>query len=151
MNNISFQSPNIDILEAYYYHIHGVFKKGFPSFPPYIFNFTADSLPLNLQTPKRRTKVKVLKYGSTVELVFQGTNLIAGLDHPMHLHGYSFHVVGYGFGNFNKSKDPMNYNLVDPPLVNTVTVPKNGWAAIRFIATNPGMCPELMLDLVLSI
>jgi laccase len=147
MNNISFQSPNIDILEAYYYHIHGVFKKGFPSFPPYIFNFTADSLPLTLQTPKRGTKVKVLKYGSTVELVFQGTNLIAGLDHPMHLHGYSFHVVGYGFGNFNKSKDPMNYNLVDPPLVNTVTVPKNGWAAIRFVATNPGMCPPDFIPL----
>ncbi|PNX70013.1 laccase-14-like protein, partial [Trifolium pratense] len=97
-----------------------------------------DSLPLTLQTPKRGTKVKVLKYGTNVELVFQDTNLISGLDHPMHLHGYSFHVVGYGFGNFNKSKDPMNYNLVDPPLVNTVTVPKNGWAAIRFVATNPG-------------
>ncbi|CAJ2640994.1 unnamed protein product [Trifolium pratense] len=139
MNNISFQTPNFDILEAYYYHINGVFKKGFPNFPPYIFNFTADSLPLTLLTPKRGTKVKVLKYGSNVELVFQDTNLIAGLDHPMHLHGYSFHVVGYGFGNFNKSKDPMNYNLVDPPLVNTVTVPKNGWAAIRFVATNPGV------------
>jgi laccase len=46
---------------------------------------------LILQTAKRGTKVKVLKYGSTVELVFQGTNLIAGLDHPMHLHGYSFY------------------------------------------------------------
>jgi len=139
MTNISFQAPNFDILEAYYYHIHGVYKKGFPNFPPDIFNFTADSLPLTLQTPKRGTKVKVLKYGSNVELVLQDTNLISGLDHPMHLHGYSFHVVGYGFGNFNKSKDPMNYNVVDPPLVNTVTVPKNGWAAIRFVATNPGV------------
>ncbi|XP_045821515.1 laccase-15-like [Trifolium pratense] len=139
MNNISFVNTNIDILEAYYYHIHGVYKKGFPNFPPYIFNFTGDSLPLTLQTPKRGTKVKVIKYGSNVELVYQGTNLITGLDHPMHLHGYSFYVVGYGFGNFNKSKDPMNYNLVDPPIVNTVTVPKNGWAAIRFVATNPGV------------
>jgi hypothetical protein len=61
-------------------------------------------------------------------------------------------AVGYGFGNFNKSKDPMNYNLFDPPLVNTVMVPRNGWAAIRFVATNPGMCPtELMLDLVLKV
>ncbi|KAK2445596.1 laccase-15 [Trifolium repens] len=83
MNNISFQNNNIDILEAYYYHIHGVYKKGFPSFPPYIFNFTADSLPLTLNTPKRGTKVKVIKYGKAVELVYQGTNLIAGIDHPM--------------------------------------------------------------------
>jgi laccase len=147
MNNISFQNNNIDILEAYYYHIKGVYKKGFPCFPPYVFNFTADSLPLTLNTPKRGTKVKVIKYGSAVELVYQGTNLIAAIDHPMHLHGYSFYAVGYGFGNFNKSKDPMNYNLVDPPIVNTVTVPKNGWAAIRFVATNPGMCPPDFIPL----
>ncbi|AES73286.2 transparent testa protein [Medicago truncatula] len=141
MNNISFQTPNkFDILEAYYYHINGVFSKGFPSFPPLIFNFTADSFPLTLNTPKRGTKVKVLKYGSTVELVFQGTNLVGGgLDHPMHLHGFSFYVVGYGFGNFNKSKHPMNYNLIDPPLLNTLMVPKSGWAAVRFLASNPGV------------
>ena len=141
MNNISFQTPNkFDILEAYYYHINGVFRKGFPSFPPFIFNFTADSFPLTLNTPKRGTKVKVLKYGSTVELVFQGTNLVGGgLDHPMHLHGFSFYAIGYGFGNFNESKDPKNYNLIDPPLLNTVMVPKSGWAAVRFLACNPGM------------
>lgn len=139
MNNISFQTPTFDILEAYYYHINGVFEKGFPSFPPFMFNFTADILPLTLNTPNRGTKVNVLKYGSTVEIVFQGTNVVAGIDHPMHLHGFSFHVVGYGFGNFNKSKDPMNYNLIDPPLLNTVIVPVKGWAAIRFVATNPGM------------
>ncbi|XP_015942390.1 laccase-15 [Arachis duranensis] len=139
MNNISFVTPRTDILEAYYYHINGVYRKGFPSFPPYVFNFTGDYLPLELNIPKRGTKVKVLKYGSTVELVFQGTNLVAGIDHPMHIHGFSFHVIGYGFGNFNKSVDPKNYNLVDPPLQNTVIVPIKGWAAIRFRATNPGV------------
>ncbi|KAJ1424940.1 Multicopper oxidase, type 1 [Sesbania bispinosa] len=139
MNNISFEVPSFDILEAYYYHINGVFKKGFPKFPPFMFNFTAEFLPLTLSTTKRGTKVIVLKYGSTVELVIQGTNLVGGIDHPMHLHGFSFHVVGYGFGNFNKSKDPLNYNLIDPPLLNTVIVPINGWAAVRFMATNPGM------------
>lgn len=139
MNNISFKTPSYDILEAYYYHIHGVFRKGFPKFPPFVFNFIADSLPVTLNTPKRGTKVVVVKYGATVEVVFQGTNLLAGLDHPMHLHGFSFHVVGYGFGNFNKRKSPMYYNLIDPPLLNTVIVPKNGWAAIRFVADNPGI------------
>ena len=33
----------------------------------------------------------------------------------------------------------MNFNLVDPPYLNTVIVPINGWAAIRFEAVNPGM------------
>ncbi|KAL5074777.1 hypothetical protein RYX36_013761 [Vicia faba] len=139
MSNISFQKPTYNILEAYYYHTKGVFKKGFPNFPPHIFDFTGDNLPLTLNTPRRVTKVKVFEHNTTVELVFQNTNLITGLDHPMHLHGFSFHVVGYGFGNFNKSKDPVNYNLYDPPLMNTVMVPVNGWAAIRFRATNPGV------------
>lgn len=139
MNNISFVNPSIDILQAYYRHINGVFGRNFPDFPPYIFNFTADYLPLVLQIPKRATKVKVLKYNSSVEMVMQGTNLVAGIDHPMHLHGYSFFIVGFGFGNFDKHKDPLGYNLIDPPHRNTAMVPKNGWIAIRFIANNPGV------------
>ena len=120
-------------------HINGVFKPGFPRFPPFIFNFTGDFLPITLNTPKQGTRVNVLNYGATVEIVFQGTNLVGGIDHPIHLHGYSFHVVGYGLGNFNQSVDHMNFNLVDPPYLNTVVVPINGWAAIRFEAVNPGM------------
>ena len=139
MNNISFVQPLlVDVLEAYYYHVNGVLKNDFPKFPPLLFDFTADYLPLELEIPKRGTKAKVLHYGSTVEIVFQGTNLVAGIDHPMHLHGYSFFVVGYGFGNFNEERDKLGYNLIDPPLLNTVIVPKNGWAAVRFAANNPG-------------
>lgn len=137
INNKSFVSPDISILEAYYYHINGIYGR-FPSFPPLKFNFTADDLPVELQTAHRNTTVKVLKFNSTVEIVFQGTNLVAGIDHPMHLHGHSFYVVGWGLGNFDSRKDPLNYNLVDPPLQNTIAVPKNGWAAIRFKANNPG-------------
>ncbi|RVX06984.1 Laccase-14 [Vitis vinifera] len=85
------------------------------------------------------TEVRVLEYNSTVEIVFQGSNVVAGTYHPMHLHGHSFYVVGWGFGNFDENSDPLRYNLVDPPLQNTVSVPKNGWAAIRFKASNPGV------------
>lgn len=138
MNNISFVNPEVDILQAYYYHIKGVFKEGFPEFPPLVYNFTAEDFPLILEIPKRGTKVKVLEYGSDVEVVFQNTNLVAGIDHPMHLHGFSFHIVGTGFGNFDEKKDPLSFNLVDPPLRNTVAVPISGWAAIRFKAVNPG-------------
>ncbi|XVE52169.1 hypothetical protein DITRI_Ditri02bG0100900 [Diplodiscus trichospermus] len=139
MNNISFESQRMDILEAYYFHADGVFGKNFPSFPPLFFNFTASGLPRFLETPKQATEVKVLDYNTTVELVFQGTNLVAGTDHPMHLHGFSFYVVGWGRGIFDKEKDPLNYNLVDPPFQNTIAVPVNGWTAIRFKAHNPGM------------
>ncbi|KAA8537992.1 hypothetical protein F0562_027428 [Nyssa sinensis] len=138
VNNISFYAPsNIDIREAYYKHINGVYGDKFPNIPPLIFNFTADYLPLVLEIPQRGTEVKVLEYNSAVELVLQGTNFVEGADHPMHLHGYSFYVVGWGFGNFDKNKDPLRYNLVDPPMQNTIAVPKSGWVAIRFRASNP--------------
>ncbi|XP_010261111.1 PREDICTED: laccase-15-like [Nelumbo nucifera] len=139
MNNISFVNPPIDILQAYYYGINGDFGSRFPDKPPFVFNYTAQFLPQSLQTPRRGTEVKFLDYNSAVELVFQGTNLVAGEDHPMHLHGYSFYMVGWGFGNFDKKKDPLRYNLVDPPELNTILVPKNGWSAIRFRADNPGV------------
>ncbi|PRQ33156.1 putative laccase [Rosa chinensis] len=48
----------------------------------------------------------VLKYNASVELVLQGTNVLASDNHPVHLHGYSFYVVGSGFGNFNPKQDP---------------------------------------------
>ncbi|KAM7279998.1 hypothetical protein ACFE04_007132 [Oxalis oulophora] len=139
MNNISFQTPTIDILQAYYKDIKGVFGSSFPNLPPLNFNFTAEILPLDLQVPKKETEVKIIDFNATVEVVFQGTSLVSGTDHPMHLHGYSFYVVGFGFGNFDNVNDPLKYNLVDPPLQNTVTVPVNGWVAIRFIADNPGV------------
>ncbi|KAJ4701115.1 Laccase [Melia azedarach] len=139
VNNISFVSPQTDILQAYYNNISGVYGDDFPDKPPLLFNFTADELPAYLNTPGKATEVKVVEYDSTVEIVLQGTNLLAGTDHPIHLHGYSFYVVGWGFGNFDKQKDPLNYNLIDPPLQNTIAVPKNGWAAIRFKANNPGV------------
>ncbi|OIV91406.1 hypothetical protein TanjilG_02024 [Lupinus angustifolius] len=140
MNNISFQLPsNNNILQAYYNNISGVFGENFPNVPPLLFDFTGNNLPAYLATPSVATEVNVLEYNSTVELVLQSTNILAGTEHPIHLHGHSFYVVGWGFGNFDKDKDPLNYNLIDPPYQNTVAIPKNGWTAIRFRAKNPGV------------
>ncbi|KAF5743929.1 laccase family protein [Tripterygium wilfordii] len=139
LNNVSFVTPSIDILQAYYYGVKGVFENDFPINPPHEFNYTGDDLPENLLTPEFGTKVVVLEYNTSVELILQGTNVLASDNHPIHLHGYSFYVVGWGFGNFDSKKDPMNYNLVDPPEETTVGVPKNGWAAVRFRADNPGV------------
>ncbi|BFG40987.1 hypothetical protein CerSpe_272610 [Prunus speciosa] len=81
----------------------------------------------------------MINYGEGVEIVFQGTSIIADEKHPMHLHGFIFYLVGIGSGNFNSTTSPTTYNLVDPQEVNTIGVPKNGWAAIRFVADNPGV------------
>jgi laccase len=118
--------------------LNGVFASDFPSVPPYIFNFTGD-VGNNTLYPSQGTKAKLIKYGEAVEIVFQGTNVGAAENHPMHLHGFSFYLVGNGSGNFNNVTDPPNYNLIDPPEVNTIGVRKNGWATIRFFADNPGI------------
>ncbi|XP_058188873.1 laccase-14-like [Rhododendron vialii] len=140
LNNVSFQTPAVDLLQAYYRQIGGIYTTDFPSVPPYFFNFTADEMPDNVLIPSTGTKVKVLEFNSNVEIVFQGTNVLSAAEnHPMHLHGFSFYHVGSGFGNFDNNTDPKGYNLKDPPEINTVGVPKNGWAAVRFKADNPGV------------
>ncbi|XP_062230187.1 putative laccase-9 [Phragmites australis] len=141
LNNVSFENPSaVDILHAYYRHrsTRGVYEANFPDEPPFLFNFTEPATGLGRFT-KRGTKVKVLEYGAAVEVVFQDTDILGTESHPMHLHGFGFYVVGRGFGSFNEYKDPATYNLVDPPRQNTVSVPKAGWAAIRFRAENPGV------------
>jgi laccase len=140
LNNISFHLPSVDILDAYYGVVRGVYEADFPDKPPFVFNYTdgISNLPTERWFTKRGTKVKVLEYGAVVEVVFQDTAILGAENHPMHLHGFAFYVVGRGIGNFNETTDPAAYNLIDPPFQNTVTVPKAGWAAIRFRAANPG-------------
>ncbi|CAI0449723.1 unnamed protein product [Linum tenue] len=141
VNNVSLVLPtSMDVLGAYYRGIGGVYGDDFPSNPPVSFDFTNLTIPAVDRTPATGNQVRVLEYNSSVELVFQGTNLLGGVDHPMHLHGTNFYVVGWGFGNFDRAKDAnKTYNLVDPPFQNTIAVPRNGWVAVRFKATNPGV------------
>ncbi|KAM4118858.1 hypothetical protein ACJW30_03G015000 [Castanea mollissima] len=138
LTNISFVTPNIDILQAYYRKLPRVFASNFPYQPLYYFNFTGD-VGNNTLYPALATKALTVNYKDAVEIVLQGTNVGAAENHPMHLHGFSFYMVGMGSGNFNNKTDPKSYNLIDPPEVNTVGVPKNGWVTIRFIADNPGV------------
>nr|GMD73252.1 laccase-3-like [Ipomoea batatas] len=73
-----------------------------------------------------------------VQFDYTDTAIVTTEDHPIHLHGYHFWVVGQGFGNFNPQTDTAKFNLVDPPVRNTIDVPVGGWAVIRFFADNPG-------------
>ncbi|KAF2288557.1 hypothetical protein GH714_008528 [Hevea brasiliensis] len=137
INNVTFVMPTTALLQAHFFNISGVFTTDFPANPRHVFNYTGSG-PANLQTTNG-TKVYRLKYNSTVQLVMQDTGTIAPENHPVHLHGFNFFVVGRGLGNYNPKKDPQNFNLVDPPERNTVGVPTGGWTAIRFRADNPGV------------
>ncbi|KAK9943697.1 hypothetical protein M0R45_009298 [Rubus argutus] len=140
LNNVSWVNPSTDVLLAYYRNKSGLYTEDFPDFPPSLFDFVAEDLPDSIAATTQGTRVKVLEYNEEVEIVFQGTNVFdASEDHPMHMHGYSFYIVGTGFGNFDNETDPKEYNLLDPPKVNTVSLPKKGWVAIRFKASNPGV------------
>ncbi|KAL8520309.1 hypothetical protein ACS0TY_011015 [Phlomoides rotata] len=138
MNNVSFVLPsNFSLLQAHQQGIPGVFTTDFPGNPPLRFDYTGN-VSRSLWQPVPGTKVYRLKYGETVQIVLQGTSIFTAENHPIHLHGYDFYIVGEGFGNFNPSNTG-KFNLMDPPLRNTVSVPVGGWAVIRFVADNPGV------------
>ncbi|KAL2898786.1 Laccase-4 [Bienertia sinuspersici] len=138
INNITFVMPSISILQAHYFNTKGVFTDDFPSKPPTSFNFTGNLTSANVGT-RNGTRVHRLPYNATVQLVLQDTALIAPENHPFHLHGFNFFVVGRGVGNYDPKKDPKKFNLVDPVERNTIGVPTGGWVALRFRADNPGV------------
>ncbi|GER35162.1 laccase family protein [Striga asiatica] len=138
VNNVSFANPTRSILESYYTgRSASVYTTDFPSKPERPFDYTGK--PPNNTMVSNGTKVVVVPFNATVEVVLQGTSILGAESHPLHLHGYNFFVVGEGFGNFDSSKDPARFNLVDPVERNTVGVPSGGWVAIRFRADNPGV------------
>lgn len=138
MNNVSFVLPTTNsIMQAYYQGAPGVFTTDFPPVPPIQFDYTGN-VSRGLWQPVPGTKLYKLKYGSRVQIVLQDTSIVTTEDHPMHLHGYHFYVVGSGFGNFNPTKDTANFNFIDPPKRNTIGSNPGGWVAIRFVADNPG-------------
>ncbi|OWM87383.1 laccase-12-like isoform X2 [Punica granatum] len=139
MNNVSFVLPsNFSILQAHHQGIPNVFTTDFPANPPVKFDYTGN-VSRSLWQPIPGTRVYKLRYGSEVQIVLQGTNIQTAENHPIHLHGYDFYIIAEGFGNFDPKKDSSKFNLVDPPMRNTVGVPVNGWAVIRFVADNPGV------------
>ncbi|KAL0338297.1 UNVERIFIED_CONTAM: Laccase-17 [Sesamum angustifolium] len=138
VSNISFVQPTTALLQAHYTgQSSGVYSPDFPVSPIHWFNYTGN--PPNNIMVAIGTKLMVLPFNTSVELVMQDTSILGAESHPLHLHGFNFFVVGRGFGNYDPNKDPKNFNLVDPIERNTVGVPAGGWVAIRFLADNPGV------------
>ncbi|KAL5831304.1 hypothetical protein ACOSQ4_016658 [Xanthoceras sorbifolium] len=138
VNNISFVMPTTALLQSHYSgKSNGVYSPDFPIYPKIQFNYTGT--PPNNTMVSNGTKLVVLPFNSSVELIMQDTSILGAESHPLHLHGFNFFVVGQGFGNFDPNKDPAKFNLVDPVERNTVGVPSGGWVAIRFLADNPGV------------
>lgn len=139
VNNISFIQPTTALLQSHYSgQSNGIYTSDFPFSPSHWFNYTGNP-PNNTMVGNNATKLMVLPFNTSVELVMQDTSILGAESHPLHLHGFNFFVVGQGFGNYDQNKDPKNFNLVDPVERNTIGVPSGGWVAIRFLADNPGV------------
>jgi iron transport multicopper oxidase len=67
----------------------------------------------------------VFQKGAPVRFVIRNPT---GMDHPFHLHGHSFYVLG-------KPEAP---NLVDPIAKDTVNIPAKSDLALQWVADNPG-------------
>ncbi|PSS34962.1 Laccase-17 like [Actinidia chinensis var. chinensis] len=138
ISNVSFAMPTTALLQAHFVgQSNGVYSPNFPFSPAHWFNYTGN--PPNNTMVGNGTKVLVLPFNTSVELVMQDTSILGVESHPLHLHGFNFFVVGQGFGNYDPKTNPKNFNLVDPVERNTVGVPSGGWVAIRFLADNPGV------------
>ncbi|GAA0145124.1 oxidase [Lithospermum erythrorhizon] len=139
INNVTFLHPKTALLEAHYSNkSEGVYTTDFPENPPFEFNYTGNP-PSNISMATRETRLVELAYGTSVQVVIQGTSVVTPETHPFHLHGFDFYVVGRGLGNFDPIKDTPMFNLVDPSKRNTVNMAPGGWVAIRFVADNPGV------------
>ncbi|KAI3952398.1 hypothetical protein MKX01_005265 [Papaver californicum] len=140
MNNHSLQLPtSTSMLEAFSEGVKGVYTEDFPDHPPLKFDYTKANLSNSLWMTEKSTRVKKVKFNSIVEIVLQNTALLSPESHPMHLHGFNFHVLAQGVGNYNHKKDRKKFNYVNPQERNTIAVPTGGWAVIRFRANNPGV------------
>ncbi|XP_073126386.1 laccase-1 [Henckelia pumila] len=139
INNQSFVRPSMSILESHYRNLNSGISSDFPERPPYVFNYTGVNPVAENMNTEFGTKVLQVPFGTRLEIVLQDTNFLNPENHPIHVHGHNFFIVGRGFGNFDETKDLEGYNLVDPPERNTVGVPVGGWAAIRLVADNPGV------------
>ncbi|XP_024373525.1 L-ascorbate oxidase [Physcomitrium patens] len=142
VNNISYVHNATPTIAALKYKIKGVNNPvPPPDFPAESYNIFAPPSP---PSATYGTPVYVFEKDDIVDVIVQNANTMTpnvSEIHPWHLHGHDFWVLGYGDGLYNASRDPASFNLVDPPLRNTVAVFPYGWVAFRYVADNPGAWP----------
>ena len=84
---------------------------------PYSWTINGQAYPQSSPIPVER--------GESIRLVLENPT---EMDHPMHLHGHSFYVLGR----------PDRLNPTDPLLRDTVNVPARSTLVLQWAATNPG-------------
>ncbi|KAJ3309420.1 hypothetical protein HDV04_006161 [Boothiomyces sp. JEL0838] len=123
---------------------HGSFDRiayAFPNVPALLSATTMGDLATQSAIYGPATHSNVLPYNQMIQLVV--LNLDKEGDHPFHLHGHVFQVVGKNNTPYynETALNPVFNSLKNPVRRDTVIVPKKGWAVLRFRADNPGVWP----------
>ncbi|CAG8770841.1 12671_t:CDS:2, partial [Gigaspora rosea] len=74
------------------------------------------------------------KNNTVVDIILQNYKTY---EHPFHLHGHVFWVLGSG--GSGTTPDYNNLNTKDPIQRDSATVPALGWTVLRFVSNNPGV------------
>ena len=103
----------------------------------------ADASTLSLPAPRMGTSVVTLPLGAVRDVVLLNGAALNGVNeqHPWHLHGGLFWLMGLGEGPW----PPLQGRAAPPPAKrppqrDTLTLPPGGWAWIRIAADNAGVC-----------
>jgi iron transport multicopper oxidase len=119
------------------YHNHGTFNNSvymFPKVPPIFSAMTMGIDAENASTYGPWTHTTVLPHNQNIQLAVVSHDLEG--NHPFHLHGHTFQVVGKGFsGGFDLAALQPGFDALKNPMQrDTVVIPKRGWVVLRFRA-----------------
>ncbi|KAK6121909.1 hypothetical protein DH2020_044334 [Rehmannia glutinosa] len=121
-NGISFINPDTPIRLADVYKVKGDYKLDFPN------------MPLN-RTPIVDRSIINATYKGFIEIILQNNDTVV---QTFHLDGYSFFVVGMGYGEWTENNRG-SYNRWDAISRSTVQVFAGGWTAVYVSLDNVGV------------
>jgi FtsP/CotA-like multicopper oxidase with cupredoxin domain len=99
-----------------------------------VFGYPKKSIPQDSNPSDPPTTQLSVKSGEMVRLIL---NDDSRMNHPFHLHGNSFQVLGLsnpGAGNYSGQR----LKTMNPIRKDNLDIPRQGWAAIQWKADNPG-------------
>ncbi|KAI3458285.1 hypothetical protein Pfo_014948 [Paulownia fortunei] len=121
-NGISFVNPDTPIRLADVYKVKGAYKLDFPS------------KPLDRAPTMDRSTINAT-YKGFIEIILQNNDTVL---QTFHLDGYSFFVVGMGYGEWTENNRG-SYNRWDAISRSTVQVFAGGWTAVFVSLDNVGV------------
>ncbi|KAL2227200.1 monocopper oxidase-like protein SKU5 [Sesamum indicum] len=121
-NGISFVNPDTPVRLADVYRVKGAYKLDFPS------------KPLD-RSPRVDRSIINATYKGFIEIILQNNDTIV---QTFHLDGYSFFVVGMGYGEWTENNRG-SYNKWDAISRSTVQVFAGGWTAVYVSLDNVGV------------